>query len=77
MIYYFYQAGALPILGGIYAGVAVEVDEAHTQVLRVSPLGQAHVIDATPTPQSSKSPDLSVPEENTPVTEEHIASKES
>lgn len=76
MIYYFYQAGALPVLGGIYAGVAVEVDEAHTQVLRVSPLGQVRVIDAASSPPSLPSPDLSVAEDIAPVTEENIASPE-
>lgn len=53
--YYFHSAGALPIIGGIYAGVAVEVDEAHTQILSITPLGQAPIVEAAPVPQSSKS----------------------
>lgn len=38
MKYHFYSAGALPILGGIYAGVVVEVDDDHTKILSITPL---------------------------------------
>lgn len=65
MKYHFYSAGALPIIGGIYAGVAVEVDDAHTQILNITPL-------------SSNPPEIPAIEEITPVSEENPESpKES
>lgn len=56
--YHFYQAGALPIIGGIYAGVTVEVDDAHTKILSITPLGLAPITEPAPVPQSSKSPEI-------------------
>lgn len=75
--YYFYQASALPIIGGIYAGVAVEVNEAHNEILSITPLGQAPIVDALPAPQSSKSPEIPAIEEIAPIAEETPEIKES
>lgn len=75
--YYFYSAGALPIIGGIYAGVAVEVNEAHNAILSITTLGQAVIVEAEPSPQSSKSSPIPAIEEVTPVAEENPEIKES
>jgi hypothetical protein len=57
--YYFYSAGSIPGIPGIFAGVAVEVDEAGREILNVSPLGQAIIVEAAPAPsQSSQSPEI-------------------
>ena len=54
--YYFYSAGSIPGIPGIFAGVAVEVDEAGREILSISPLGQVPIVEAAPAPsQSSKS----------------------
>lgn len=72
--YYFYSAGSIPGIPGIFAGVAVEVNEAHNAILSITPLGQAVTVNADPAPQSSKSPAI---EEITPVAEETPEIKES
>lgn len=63
MTYHFYTAGALPIIGGIYAGVAVEVDEAHTKIIAITPLS------------SNPSPVPAI-EEITPASEENLEPQE-
>ena len=38
MIYRFYTAGSIPGIAGIFAGVAVEVDDASNTILDIVPL---------------------------------------
>lgn len=50
--YYFHQAGGIPGIPGIYAGVIVEVDEEHNEIIKVTPLGGPvieHAEQPTPT----------------------------
>lgn len=68
--YYFHSAGALPIIGGIYAGVAVEVDDDHTQILSITPLGQAVIVDAAPDPSQSSKPSEAKPSKASPESKE-------
>ncbi len=50
MNYHFYQAGSIPGVAGIFAGVVVEVDDVTREIRSVVPLGAASGQDTTISP---------------------------